>query len=274
MNDADDVADTAEAAAGPRWRNDAGLAGNSVLVTGAAGGIGRAVAAALAEAGAVVVAVDRPGSGVGELPAGLAGAGHVPVEVDLSDPETHGVLMDNAVAAAPAGGKLAALVHLAAVLRRRDTVDDVTEEDWDAQADLNLRATFFLNRAAWRCLRTQGLGGSIVNYASQGWWTGGFGGSVAYAATKGGIVSMTRGLARSFAPDGVRVNAVAPGGVDTDMYHDGLDERADQAFIDQVPLGRLASPEEMTGPTLFLASDASRYVTGTVLNVSGGQLAY
>lgn len=256
------------------WRNDAGLAGNSVLVTGAAGGIGRAVVAAFAEAGASVLAVDRPGSAVHDVLHGLAGSGHVSVEADLLDLDAHAGLMANAVGAAPIGGRLAAVVHLAAVMHRRASVEEVTEADWDMQSDINLKAAFFLNRAAWRCLRDQGSGGAIVNYTSQGWWTGGYGGSVVYSATKGGIVSLTRGLARSFASDGVRVNAVAPGGVDTDMFHVGLEAADEEAFVAQVPLGHLAAPDDMTGATLFLASDASQYMTGTVLNVSGGQLIY
>ena len=141
----------------------------------------------------------------------LKGSGHAGGAFDLRDLSTHDVLLERA----REGGEIAALAHLAAVLVRRATVDDVTEDDWDLQHDVNLKATFFLNRAAQHAFVAQGTGGSIVNFTSQGWWTGGFGGSVAYAATKGGIVSMTKGLARSFAPQGVRVNAVSPGGVDT-----------------------------------------------------------
>ena len=85
---------------------------------------------------------------------------------------------------------------------------------------------------------------------------------------------MTRGLARSFAPDNVRVNAVAPGGVDTAMMRGGQDEAALNSFISMIPLGRLAEPQEMAGAVLFLASQAASYMTGTVLNVSGGQLMY
>jgi NAD(P)-dependent dehydrogenase (short-subunit alcohol dehydrogenase family) len=85
---------------------------------------------------------------------------------------------------------------------------------------------------------------------------------------------MTRGLARSFAPSNVRVNAVAPGGVDTTMMRGGQDDAALAAFVAMIPMGRLARPDEMSGAVLFLASDASSYMTGTVLNVSGGQLMY
>ena len=252
------------------WRNDGGLEGRSVVVTGAAGGIGRSVVAAFAEAGAHVVGVDVPGSPVAEVVGGLEGRHHA-LEADLRDVEDHDRLFAQARELAP----LAAVAHLAAVLlRRRDTIEDVTEEDWDVQLDVNLKATFFLNRWAARLFREQGDGGRIINFTSQGWWTGGFGGSVVYAASKGGVVSLTRGLARSFAPDGVRVNAVSPGGVDTPMMTDGLSDEVRRTFMSQVPLGRLAEPDELAGAVLFLASSASSYVTGTVVNVSGGQLMY
>jgi len=252
------------------WRNDAGLEGRSVLITGAAGSIGRSVALAMAEAGAYVTGVDVPGSAVRDVVAGLPGGPHLSLEADLLNLASHQALFEQAQQLAP----LVAVAHLAAVIRRRATVDDVTEDDWDLQLDVNLKATFFLNRSARDAFRGQGSGGSIVNFTSQGWWTGGFGGSVVYAASKGGVVSLTRGLARSFAPDGIRVNAVSPGGVDTPMMRDGMTEEALSDFLKMVPLGRLTQPDELAGAVMFLASGASSFVTGTVLNVSGGQLMY
>lgn len=268
-----------------------GVRGNSIVVTGAAGGIGSAVAELAAQMGATVVAVDRPGVDFAGLRTALSAANssnsggkegrgkkllsadHQFISADLTDLKTHTDFFDRAREVAPAGGQFSGLVHAAAIMRRRNNVMDITEDDWDQQNNVNLRASFFLNRTAWQAFESQGCGGSIVNFASQGWWTGGFGGSVAYAATKGGIVSMTRGLAGSFAPS-VRVNALAPGGISTEMYHAGLDEAGHQAFLKQIPLGRLGDPAEIAGPALFLISDAASYMTGTVLNVSGGQLSY
>lgn len=252
------------------WRNDDGLVDRVVIVTGAGGGIGRAVCEALDQAGARIFAVDVSPEAVDRALDGLSGTGHAGGAYDLGDLATH----DEILSRARAGGQLAALAHLAAVLRRQATVDDVTEEDWDAQLDVNLKATFFLNRATQRAFVAQGTGGSIVNFASQGWWTGGFGGSVVYSASKGGIVSMSRGLARSFAPSGVRVNVVSPGAVDTPMLRGGMSDEALESFVSMIPLGRLADPSELAGSVLFLASDASSYITGALINVSGGQLMY
>lgn len=252
------------------WRNDDGLVDRVVIVTGAGGGIGRAVCAALDQAGARIFAVDVSPEAVDRALDGLSGTGHAGGAYDLGDLATHEEILSRA----RAGGQLAALAHLAAVLRRQATVDDVTEEDWDAQLDVNLKATFFLNRATQRAFVAQGTGGSIVNFASQGWWTGGFGGSVVYSASKGGIVSMSRGLARSFAPSGVRVNVVSPGAVDTPMLRGGMSDEALESFVSMIPLGRLADPSELAGSVLFLASDASSYITGALINVSGGQLMY
>jgi NAD(P)-dependent dehydrogenase (short-subunit alcohol dehydrogenase family) len=253
------------------WNLGAGLEGRGVLVTGAAGGIGRAVARAFAAAGANVVAADVEARALGELAGSLDGPGrHSAIAVDLAALEE---IEDFVAQAREAAGSLDALAHVAAVIRRSD-LDAVTEEDWTAQEAVNLRATFFLNRAVARAMQAQGRGGRIVNFASQGWWTGGFGGSVVYAATKGGVVSMTRGLARTYAPDGICVNCVSPGAVDTPMLRDGMTDEALESFRAQIPLGRFAAPEELAGAVVFLASDHASYITGATLNVSGGQLMY
>jgi NAD(P)-dependent dehydrogenase (short-subunit alcohol dehydrogenase family) len=249
-----------------------GLEGRGVVVTGAAGGIGRAVAEAFAAEGARVCAVDLREEAVEEVVAGLDSPDrHLAAGADLADLAAHEPLLERARGAF---GRFDVLAHLAAVLRRRETIDDVTEDDWDFQLDVNLKATFFLNRAASHVFRAQGNGGRIVNFTSQGWWTGGFGGSVVYAASKGGIVSMSRGLARTLAPHGITVNTVSPGGVNTPMMLGGLTDEALESFVRMIPLGRLAEPEELVGAVLFLASEQARYITGATVNVSGGQLMY
>jgi NAD(P)-dependent dehydrogenase (short-subunit alcohol dehydrogenase family) len=133
---------------------------------------------------------------------------------------------------------------------------------------------FFLCRAAGRAMIEQGQGGRIVTFTSQGWWTGGFGGSVVYAASKGGIVSVTRGLARTFGPHGITVNAVSPAQVDTPMLMTGLRPEVLEGMLKQTPLGRIAEPEEIAGTVVFLASQHAGYNTGATINISGGFLMY
>jgi NAD(P)-dependent dehydrogenase (short-subunit alcohol dehydrogenase family) len=253
------------------WSIGAGLEGKGVVVTGAGGGIGAAVARAFGEAGARVCAVDVKEEALAELVPTLAGGRHRHETVDLRDISGHDGLLRRTAAEF---GRLDVLANLAAVLIRRNDVDEVTEEDWDFQHDVNLKAGFFLNRAAARIMREQGRGGRLINFTSQGWWTGGFGGSVVYSATKGGIVSMCRGLARTYAKDGITVNSVSPGAVDTSMLRGGLTEEQLQASIAMVPLGYMAEPTDLAGTVVFLASDHARYITGATINVSGGWLMY
>lgn len=254
------------------WSIGAGLEDRGVVVTGAAGGIGREVVQAFAAAGARVCAVDLHQEAAADVVQGLESPErHLAVGADLAQLDRQEPLLRRAL---DAFGRLDALAHLAAVLRRRATIDDVTEEDWDFQLDVNLKATFFLNRAAARLFREQGRGGRIVNFTSQGWWTGGFGGSVVYAASKGGIVSMSRGLARTLAPDGITVNTVSPGAADTPMMRSGSTQQDLDNFVKMIPLGRMAEPAELAGIVVFLASEHAAYITGATINVSGGQIMY
>jgi len=248
-----------------------GVAGKGVLVTGAVGGIGSAVARAFAASGARVAALDLDDEAARSLAESLPGDGHVGIGASIADVGRHEELVGKAEDAV---GPLVGLAHLAAVLRRRHDIREVDEADWDAQADVNLKATFFLNRAFAERLRGAARAGAIVNFSSQGWSTGGFGGSVVYNATKGGIVTMTRGLARTYASAGIRVNAVAPGLVDTPMIRDDLTAPVLRGLVEQVPMARLATPEEIAPAVVFLASEHAAYITGATLNISGGWLMY
>ncbi len=253
------------------WSVGAGLEGKGVVVTGAGGGIGSEVARAFAAAGAKVAAIDIKPESVQAVVKSLPGGPHLAEAFDLRDLPGQAELLDRV---REHFGRFDVLAHVAGVLIRRNDLDEVTEEDWDFQHDVNLKATFFLNRAAGRALRAQGRGGRIINFTSQGWWSGGFGGSVVYAATKGGIVSLTRGLARTYAKDKITVNAVSPGAADTSMLRSGLTDEQLAFHVSQIPLGYMAAPSDLAGTVVFLASDHASYITGATINVSGGWLMY
>jgi NAD(P)-dependent dehydrogenase (short-subunit alcohol dehydrogenase family) len=250
---------------------DAGIEGKSVLLTGGAGGIGREIALAFDAAGARVAVVDLAQDSVDATVAAMSNRWHLGIACDIKPVAGHAALVGQV---ADALGGIDILVQTAAVLVRRPSVFDVSETDWDLQHDVNLKASFFLAQAVARLMRDQGRGGRIINFTSQGWQSGGFGGSVAYAASKGGIVSMTRGLARSLAKEKITVNAVSPGAADTAMMRSGMDDAALASTVAQIPLGYMAHPSELAGTVLFLASRHAAYITGATINVSGGWLMY
>lgn len=248
---------------------DWGLEGRVVIVTGGAGSIGRAVCEGFAEVGARVAVVDRAQAACDGVAGALGGQGFA---ADLRDIPA---LPDLVARVEAAMGLPTVLVNVAGVILRNPDLLAVTEAEWDAQADVNLKALFFLCQAFAARLLATGTPGSIVNYSSQGWMSGGFEGSVVYSATKGGVTTMTRGMARAWAAKGIRVNALAPGLVDTPMLRtpDTTPERI-RALEASVPMGRLGQPADHVGATVFLASEMAAYVTGATLNVSGGFLMY
>ena len=253
------------------WSIGTGLEGHGVVVTGAAGGIGQAVVGCFATVGARVCAVDLDQAAVESVIAATDDpARHLAVASDITDLSRQPDVLRHAC---EVFGRFDVLAHLAAVVVRHPSLDDVTEADWDFQNTVNLKATFFIDRAAGQLMKEQGRGGRIINFTSQAWWTGGLAGSIVYAATKGGIVSLTRGFARAFAADGITVNVVAPGGVDTPMARSQSEESL-EAFIGQTPVGRLAEPFEIAAAVVFLASQHATYITGATLNMTGGQLMY
>jgi NAD(P)-dependent dehydrogenase (short-subunit alcohol dehydrogenase family) len=253
------------------WNLGSGLDGRGVIVTGAAGGIGRSVCEGLASAGARLLVTDLDQAACEGVVAGLDGEGHVARAADLRDLATHEPLV---AAADDAFGGLYGLVHVAAVIVRRYDLDEVTEDDWDVQHDINLKAAFFLCRAAGRAMVGAGRGGRIITFTSQAWASGGMAGSVVYAATKGGIVTMSRGLARTFGAAGITVNSISPGMVETPMIMTGIDAPTFERMRSQVLLGRIGQPDDIAAVAVFLASDHARYITGATINVSGGMLLY
>lgn len=245
---------------------DLGLDGKAVLVTGAASGIGRAVAARFAAAGCRVVAADIDADGLSRAAAEIGGAVR-PVAMDLGSPES----CEAAVAATVAAfGRLDVLVNAGAIILRQP-LDAVTAAEVDRTQRVNAGGAFFVARAAAAAMRQTG-GGRIVLFSSQGAHTGGYVGSTVYAMSKAAVIALTKGLARELAPHGITVNAIAPGLVDTPMIRTDVSETALARFVQMIPLGRIAEPVEIANCCLFLASDWSSYVTGHTLDVNGGQL--
>lgn len=241
-----------------------------MIVTGAAGGIGRAVAVAMAAAGARAALVDRDELGLRATLSRMRGSGHVPVVFDLTDSSA---IPDLVASLVERLGDLWALANVAAVLRRR-RLDEVTDEDWDLQMDVNVKASFLLGREAGNAMAAAGGGGRIINFASMAWLTGPFLGSDAYVIGKAGIVAMTRGLARSFGPHGILVNTISPGQIDTPMQHLDNPPELSERTAAQCPLGRMGRPEEVAAVAVFLASRHASFVNGATINVSGGLVMY
>ena len=248
-----------------------GLEGRTVIVTGAAGAIGRAVAEGFAEAGAKVAVVDLSQEACDRTAAAL-GPAHRGFAANIRDTDSLKALVARIEEAL---GLPTVLVNVAGIILRQADLLKVTPAEWDAQHDVNLKAVFFLTQAVAARLIATGIPGSVINYSSQGWMSGGFEGSVVYNATKGAVTTMTRGLARAWAPNDIRVNAVAPGLVETPMLvtPETTPERI-RALEAAIPLGRLAQPSDHVGATVFLASDMAAYMTGATLNVTGGFLMY
>lgn len=250
----------------------AGLADRGVIVTGAASGIGRATMQLAADCGARVCGVDMNGPALRAAMAKMDDAArHVALEIDLTDADAPQSVVETAL---QEFGDLWGLVHCAGVLIRQENVAEVTAQDWDIQHGINLRASFFLNQAAGEALKARGGGGRMVNLSSQAWWTGGSRGALVYAATKGGVVSMSRGLSTAYAPHGILVNSIAPGLVDAPMVRVGLTPADLQAVVDASPLGRLADPMEIARVAVFLLSTQASFISGAAINVGGGILLY
>lgn len=196
---------------------------------------------------------------------------HLAVEIDLTgDDAPHTVV----ATVLEEFGDLWGLVHCAGVLVRRSSPAEVTRQEWDLQHSVNLKASFFINQAVGEALKARGGGGRMITLSSQGWWTGGSHGAVVYSASKGGIVSMCRGLSTSYAPHGIMVNSIAPGVVDTPMLGIGLTEADLEAIAASCPMGRLARPEEIAQVAVFLLSAHASYISAATINVSGGLLFY
>ncbi|WNG35879.1 3-oxoacyl-[acyl-carrier-protein] reductase [Archangium minus] len=237
-----------------------------VLVTGGSRGIGRSIAVAFAKQGATVVFSYAGNEAAAQETLGLiqsAGAKGEAVRFDVADSAACASAVENVV---KTHGRLDVLVNNAGVAVD-GLVMRVKDEDWDKQLDTNLKGAFALIRAASRPMMKQ-KGGAIINLTSVVGEMGN-GGQAAYSASKAGLIGLTKSVARELASRNIRVNAVSPGFIGTDMTSH-LEGDTREKMLAAIPLGRLGSPEDVANAVLFLASDTAAYITGEVLKVNGG----
>lgn len=242
------------------------LTGKTAIVTGAAQGIGQAIAQAFAEAGAKVVCSDANADGVAETARAIGGEA-IAYPADVTRAADMAALVE---AAASAFGGLDVVVYGAALHDEGGTVVDVTEDEWSRVLDVNLTGAFRMAKAAIPAMAKSG-GGSMILVASQ---LGSVGspGRAAYCATKGGLIQFAKVLAADHAVDNIRVNTLSPGGVETDrlVRRFGDMNQARRSIGPKHLLNRLAAPREIADAALFLAGEASSFMTGADLLVDGG----
>jgi 3-oxoacyl-[acyl-carrier protein] reductase len=241
------------------------LSGKTALITGAARGIGREIALLFAREGADIAAVDMEEGPLSETAAEIAGLGRkvITFKANVTKFEEAQNVIKETV---EKFGKLDLLVNNAGITRD-GLVLRMKEEDWDLVLAVNLKGTFNYSKAAARYMLKSG-GGSIINVASVIGVMGNAG-QANYAASKAGVIGLTKSLAKEFASRGVRVNAIAPGYIQTAMT-DSLPAEVKETIKSLIPMSRLGTPEDVAKAALFLASDDSSYTTGGVLLVSGG----
>ena len=235
------------------------------IVTGAARGIGLEIARELLSMGMTVVAVDLREDLLAELPAKLNNPGEKlqNAALDVTDSEGFTTLVEET---ATKHGRLDVLVNNAGITRD-NLVLSISDEDWDLVMKVNLKSAFIGTRAAGKMMMRQ-RSGSIINMSSYSGLEGNRG-QANYAASKAGMLGLTKSAAKELAKRGVRVNAVAPGFIQTEMT-DVLPQQAKDMALAQIPMQRFGQPSDIAKAVAFLASDASAYITGQVLSVDGG----
>ncbi|MDE2373386.1 MAG: SDR family oxidoreductase [Hyphomicrobiales bacterium] len=245
------------------------LTGKVALVTGASSGLGVRFAEVLAENGAAVALVARRADRLGALKSRLEALGKraVAIEADVCD---RAAMRRAFEAAEQAFGTVTILVNNAGVVQSGRAVE-LAEEDWRRVLATNLDAVFFWAQEAARRMLAAGKGGAIVNVASILGITPD-NGVVAYAAAKAGVIQVTKALAIELAFKGIRVNAIAPGWIVTEMNHDYLASERGAAMKKKIPMGRFGETRDLDGPLLLLASDAGSYMTGAIIVADGGQV--
>ena len=236
------------------------------IITGAAKGIGRSIALALVKEGAKVVLVDVDGEVLRSLQEEIEkrGGQALSVACDISTFFDVERMVEQGL---KAFGRIDLLVNNAGIIRR-GTIETVSEEDWDRVIAVNLKGTFNCCKAVVGPMKRQ-RSGKIVNVSSIAGKLGDITSAPGYGSSKAGADALMKTLARQLAPSGIRVNAVAPHAIETEMSAQWPDERK-REVITGIPLGRLGRPEDVADAVLFLASDAASFITGEILDVNGG----
>jgi NAD(P)-dependent dehydrogenase (short-subunit alcohol dehydrogenase family) len=244
------------------------LSGKVALVTGASQGLGEHFSRCLAGAGAKLVLAARSRANLERVQKSIEASGGeaLSLELDVRDAAS----IAQAFAAIDAAfGRIDVLVNNAGIAVTKAALD-LSSDEWDNVVDTNLRGAFLMAQAAAKRMMAQ-KAGAIVNISSI-YGVGVAGHIVPYAAAKAGMIQMTKALALELARHGIRVNALAPGYVETDMTREHLASEAGQKLLRKVPMRRFGAPEDLDGPLLLLASDAGRYVTGATIVADGGFL--
>jgi len=241
------------------------LSDTVAVVTGGSRGIGKSIATALAAAGASVAVVGRNGATAQSAATELPGEGHAGYACDVADPEQ---VNSTVKAIEAAQGGIGILVNNAGITRDNILLR-MKDEEFDEVIASNLKGSFNFTRAVTRGMMKR-RDGAILNITSVVGLMGNAG-QANYAASKAGLVGLTKSVAKELASRGVRCNAIAPGFIETDMT-DALDEKQKEALLQGIPLGSLGQPDDIADAALFLVSPRARYITGQVLAVDGGMV--
>jgi NAD(P)-dependent dehydrogenase (short-subunit alcohol dehydrogenase family) len=251
-----------------------GLKNKTAIVTGAASGIGKAIAIAYAKAGANIAIIDVSQEGAESTAESISSLTPQIAKAFICDITQSDKVKDTVLKIIEKFGSIDILVNCAGI-GMRSPAEEMTDEMWDTVINTNLRSVFLLCREIGKQMIKQNKGGRIINIASVSAVVGIETGNINYSASKGGIISMSRCLALEWAKHNILVNNIAPSHVKTKLIEKLMKDSPEtkKYFLNNIPLGRLGTVEEVAGPAVFLASDAAAFITGHTLLVDGGHTA-